>query len=113
MHPDKPMFGRTPTEKALVDMWEHQAYEDGLMAAAESFRNGPSSPFPYAIPGVYSTGYVSLPLCLTVCVFVVVVVHIYIYIYIYIFSILPLRFSSSPAKFTVVIYFYPTKCKSV
>ena len=32
---------------------------DGLMAAAETFRNSDASPFPYAIPGVTSTGKIA------------------------------------------------------
>ena len=58
-HPDPPLFGSNAKEKALVDMWEHSAYEDGLMAAAETFRNSDASPFPYAIPGVTSTGKIA------------------------------------------------------
>ena len=44
IHPEPPLFGSTPAQKALVDMWEHSAYEDGLMAAAETFRNSDASP---------------------------------------------------------------------
>lgn len=38
-YPDTPLLGRTPTEKGLVEMWEHLAFVDGLLAVAEVFRN--------------------------------------------------------------------------
>lgn len=38
-HPQTPMLGRTPTEKALCEMWEHLAFMNGLLAVAEVFRN--------------------------------------------------------------------------
>jgi glutathione S-transferase len=39
LHPEPPLFGRDPKERALADMWERRAYEEGLVAAAEVFRN--------------------------------------------------------------------------
>ena len=38
-YPDIPMLSRTPTEKGLVEMWEHLAFVNGLLAVAEVFRN--------------------------------------------------------------------------
>jgi glutathione S-transferase len=38
-HPQTPMLGSTPTEKALCEMWEHLAFMNGLLAVAEVFRN--------------------------------------------------------------------------
>jgi glutathione S-transferase len=39
LHPEPPLFGRDPRERALADMWERRAYEEGLIAIAEIFRN--------------------------------------------------------------------------
>lgn len=39
IHPQTPMLGSTPTEKALCEMWEHLAFMNGLLAVAEVFRN--------------------------------------------------------------------------
>jgi glutathione S-transferase len=39
LHPEPPLFGRDPRERALADMWERRAYEEGLLAVAEIFRN--------------------------------------------------------------------------
>jgi glutathione S-transferase len=38
-YPDIPLLGSTPTEKGLVEMWEHLAFLNGLLAVAEVFRN--------------------------------------------------------------------------
>ncbi len=34
-----PLLGRSPAEKGLVEMWEHLAFMNGLLAVAEVFRN--------------------------------------------------------------------------
>jgi glutathione S-transferase len=39
LHPEPPLFGRDPRERALADMWERRSYEEGLIPAAEIFRN--------------------------------------------------------------------------
>jgi len=39
LHPTPPMWGTTPLERARADMWERRAYEEGLVAIAEVFRN--------------------------------------------------------------------------
>ena len=39
-NPDTPpMLGHTPAEMGLVEMWEHMAFMNGLLAVAEVFRN--------------------------------------------------------------------------
>lgn len=38
-HPNPPLLGNTPAEKASVEMWEHLAFMNGLLAVAEVFRN--------------------------------------------------------------------------
>lgn len=39
LHPDPPLFGRTPEERAEVDMWERLAEWEGMHALSEAFRN--------------------------------------------------------------------------
>lgn len=39
VHPQTPLLGATPEEKASVEMWEHLAFMNGLLAVAEVFRN--------------------------------------------------------------------------
>lgn len=38
-HPEPPMMGTTPTERALVSAWERRAYDEGMTGHAEIFRN--------------------------------------------------------------------------
>jgi glutathione S-transferase len=44
IHPDKPLLGATPKEKALVTMWERRAELEGFAAVMEGVRN--------AVPGL-------------------------------------------------------------
>ena len=39
LHPAPPLWGRDAKERALADMWERRAYEEGLLPIAEIFRN--------------------------------------------------------------------------
>ncbi len=39
LNPEPRLFGGTPKERALVDMWEKRANEEGMLAASELFRN--------------------------------------------------------------------------
>ncbi len=39
LHPNPPLLGRDPYERAVVDMWERRAFDEGMMAAGEVFRN--------------------------------------------------------------------------
>jgi len=39
LYPNPPMLGRDPYERAIVDMWERLAFDEGMMAAGEVFRN--------------------------------------------------------------------------
>lgn len=39
VHPDPPLLGTTPKDKAVVTMWERRMEFDGLAAAAEAVRN--------------------------------------------------------------------------
>lgn len=38
-HPEKPLFGTTPEEVGLIEMWNHIAFMNGIGAVAEAFRN--------------------------------------------------------------------------
>lgn len=38
-HPNPPLLGRDAFERATVDMWERRAFDEGMMAAGEVFRN--------------------------------------------------------------------------
>jgi glutathione S-transferase len=37
--PEPPLFGRSPREAALIDMWERRAYEGAMIGTSEVFRN--------------------------------------------------------------------------
>jgi glutathione S-transferase len=37
--PEPPLMGRDAKEKAIVDMWEKRANEEGMLPASELFRN--------------------------------------------------------------------------
>jgi len=39
LHPEKPLFGASPEQYALVIGWDHSLYFEGLTAIAEIFRN--------------------------------------------------------------------------
>lgn len=39
LHPDPPLMGIDAKDKAIVDMWERRANEEGMLAASELFRN--------------------------------------------------------------------------
>ena len=39
LHPEPPLLGISPVEKAMVSAWERRAYDEGLVGHAEIFRN--------------------------------------------------------------------------
>jgi glutathione S-transferase len=39
LYPDPPLMGVDAADRAIVDMWERRAYEEGLLGAEEVFRN--------------------------------------------------------------------------
>ena len=39
LYPDPPLMGVGPKDKAIVEMWEKRANEEGMLAASELFRN--------------------------------------------------------------------------
>lgn len=51
LHPDPPLFGRTPEERALVIMWNAKVEQQGLWAMADAFRNTAKGLVDRALPG--------------------------------------------------------------
>ena len=39
LHPNPPLMGTDAKDKAIVEMWEKRANEEGMLAASELFRN--------------------------------------------------------------------------
>lgn len=39
-HPDRPLLGSTPKEKAVISMWERRMEQEGFAAVMETVRNG-------------------------------------------------------------------------
>jgi glutathione S-transferase len=59
IYPQPPLLGRTPTEKALIQMWDHRCEIDGFLAVAEAFRNATPGMKGRALPG--PVGYEQIP----------------------------------------------------
>lgn len=51
MQPDPPLFGKTPLEQALVEMWSRRAEFEGLLAVADALRNSAPAFKNRALPG--------------------------------------------------------------
>lgn len=51
LHPEPPMFGRTPEERAAVLMWNAKVEQQGLWAMADAFRNTAKGLVDKALPG--------------------------------------------------------------
>ena len=51
LHPTPALMGTDAKEKALVEMWERRAYDEGLIGAAEVFRNSHPAFKDRSIPG--------------------------------------------------------------
>lgn len=39
LHPEPPLMGTDARDKAIVEMWEHRAYDEGIVGVSEIFRN--------------------------------------------------------------------------
>ena len=50
-HPEPPLMGRTPAEKARIASWQWRVESEGLMAVAEALRNGSPAMAQRALPG--------------------------------------------------------------
>lgn len=70
LHPEPPLMGADARDKGLTEMWERRAYDDGMIAEAEVFRNshpefadrgvpGSTEPIPQ-IPALIDRGRVRL-----------------------------------------------------
>ena len=51
LHPTPPVFGSTPKEQAMVEMWSRRAELEGFMAVAEALRNSVERFKDRALPG--------------------------------------------------------------
>jgi glutathione S-transferase len=51
LHPEKPLLGTTPLEKAQVLSWDHKLFNSLMMAVAEALRNGTQAFENRALPG--------------------------------------------------------------
>ena len=59
IHPETPLLGSTPTEKALVAMWERRVELDGFAAVMEAVRNAVPGLAGRALAGPH--GYAQIP----------------------------------------------------
>lgn len=41
LHPEPPLYGKTPKEIGLIEMWNQICFTNGFQAVADLFRNGP------------------------------------------------------------------------
>ena len=60
LYPNPPLLGRDPYERAIVDMWERRAFDEGMMAAGEVFRNTAEAIKDRGLPG-FATAVPQLP----------------------------------------------------
>lgn len=51
IHPEPPLFGRTPRERAEISMWDHRVEVEGFFPVAEMFRNKARGFHNRALPG--------------------------------------------------------------
>ncbi len=58
-HPEPPLMGRTPAEKAEVASWQWRVEFEGLLAIAETLRNGSPAMADRALPG--PVNYAQIP----------------------------------------------------
>lgn len=56
--PDPPLLGESPTERALVAMWNARAEQEGLWAVAEAFRNNAKGLKNHAVTGPTEFGQI-------------------------------------------------------
>ena len=60
LYPNPPLLGRDPYERAIVDMWERRAFDEGMMAAGEVFRNTAEAFKDRGLPG-FATAVPQMP----------------------------------------------------
>jgi len=54
LHPDPPLMGRSPEERAVIESWLQRIEWDGIYAAQEAFRNAAPGLKGRALPGPVS-----------------------------------------------------------
>jgi glutathione S-transferase len=59
LHPEPPLLGRNPKEKAVIAMWDHRCEMDGFFAIAEALRNEAKGMAGRALTG--PVGYEQIP----------------------------------------------------
>lgn len=59
LHPEPALFGATPLEQAMVEMWSRRAELEGYLAVGEAFRNATPGFKGRALPG--PDGYEQIP----------------------------------------------------
>ena len=59
VYPEKPLFGRTAKEKALVTMWERRAEQEGFASVMEAIRNAATGLAGRAVAGPHD--YAQIP----------------------------------------------------
>ena len=59
LHPEPPLIGRTPEERAVIIAWNRRIERDGFYAVMEAFRNSTPGLKGRAIPG--PDGYAQIP----------------------------------------------------
>lgn len=53
LYPDPPLLGADAKERAIVEMWERRAFDEGMMAAGEVFRNTAPAFVDRGVPGAH------------------------------------------------------------
>jgi len=51
LYPDPPLMGTDAKDKAIVEMWEKRANEEGILPASELFRNTQPAHWPFKPDG--------------------------------------------------------------
>jgi glutathione S-transferase len=51
LHPNPPLLGTTPLERAVISAWERRAYDEGMIGHAEIFRNSHPQFVDRGLPG--------------------------------------------------------------
>ena len=52
LHPERPLLGETPLERAMILNWNHRLFQSVFMAAADAFRNAHPAFKDRALPGI-------------------------------------------------------------
>lgn len=58
IHPEPPLLGIDPKDKALVQMWDHRCEIEGFLAVSETFRNEARGLKDHAVTGIEKTAQI-------------------------------------------------------